>query len=517
MAEYILAMEKNTKVYGNGFMANKDVDFYLKKGEIHALVGENGAGKSTLMKMLFGVETPDSGKIFLNGEEIKIDNPMSAIKYGIGMVHQHFMLVQPFTVAENIVLGTEPTKNAGALDMKKAIDDVKEISSKYGLFVDPTARIEDITVGMQQRVEILKALYRGAETLILDEPTAVLTPQEITELINIIRNLTKEGKSVIIITHKLKEIKSIADHCTVIRRGKYIDTVKVADVTENDLAEKMVGREVNFKVDKKEASTTKTVLSIRDLVVKDNRRIRVVDGLSLEVKAGEILGIAGIDGNGQSELVEALTGLRKVESGLVEINGQAVVNNKPKQIFKKGIKNIPEDRQKRGLVLDYTVAENIVLQNYKDNKYSKNGILNTEAINKKAEEIIERFDVRPNDLNAKARGLSGGNQQKVIIGREVTNIEASRENCHEPQLLIATQPTRGLDVGAIEFVHKSLVAQRDAGNGVLLVSLELDEVMNVSDRIAVIYEGKIVGVLDAKDADENTLGMMMAGGDCNGK
>lgn len=517
----VIEMKGITKKFGN-FVANDNIDLTVHKGEIHALLGENGAGKTTLMNVLYGLYTPTSGEIMINGEKVEITNPNIAIQHGIGMVHQHFMLVDVFTVVENIMLGMETTVkkgnwDTGRLDVKKARQQVEELSKKYGLYVDPDAKIEDITVGMQQRVEILKALYRGAETLILDEPTAVLTPQEITELINIIRNLTKEGKSVIIITHKLKEIKSIADHCTVIRRGKYIDTVKVADVTENDLAEKMVGREVNFKVDKKEASTTKTVLSIRDLVVKDNRRIRVVDGLSLEVKAGEILGIAGIDGNGQSELVEALTGLRKVESGLVEINGQAVVNNKPKQIFKKGIKNIPEDRQKRGLVLDYTVAENIVLQNYKDNKYSKNGILNTEAINKKAEEIIERFDVRPNDLNAKARGLSGGNQQKVIIGREVTNIEASRENSHEPQLLIATQPTRGLDVGAIEFVHKSLVAQRDAGNGVLLVSLELDEVMNVSDRIAVIYEGKIVGVLDAKDADENTLGMMMAGGDCNGK
>lgn len=515
-SQKVVEMRNITKKFGN-FVANDNINLTVHKGEVHALLGENGAGKSTLMNILYGLYNPTSGEIYINGELVDISNPNVAISKGIGMVHQHFMLVQPFTVAENIVLGMEPTKNGGTLDIKKAIEDVKEISAKYGLFVDPMAKIEDITVGMQQRVEILKALYRGAETLILDEPTAVLTPQEITELINIIRNLTKEGKSVIIITHKLKEIKSIADHCTVIRRGKYIDTVKVADVTENDLAEMMVGREVNFKVDKEDAKPTKTVLSIKDLVVKDNRNINIVEGLSLEVKAGEILGIAGIDGNGQSELVEALTGLRKVQSGLIEINGQTVVNNKPKQIFKKGIKNIPEDRQKRGLVLDYTVAENVVLQNYKENKYSKNGILDMEAINKKAQEIIERFDVRPNDIHAKARGLSGGNQQKIIIGREVTNIEASRENSHEPQLLIATQPTRGLDVGAIEFVHKSLVDQRDAGNGVLLVSLELDEVMNVSDRIAVIYEGKIVGILDAKDADENTLGMMMAGGDCNGK
>ena len=515
-SQKVVEMKNITKKFGD-FVANDNINLTVHKGEVHALLGENGAGKSTLMNILYGLYNPTSGEIYINGELVDISNPNVAISKGIGMVHQHFMLVQPFTVAENIVLGTEPTANLGALDMKKAIKDVKEISEKYGLFVDPMSKIQDITVGMQQRVEILKALYRGAETLILDEPTAVLTPQEITELINIIRNLTKEGKSVIIITHKLKEIKAIADYCTVIRRGKYIDTVKVSDVTENDLAEMMVGREVNFKVDKEEAKPTKTVLNVNNLIVKDNRKINVVDGLSLEVKAGEILGIAGIDGNGQSELVEALTGLRKVESGTIEINGDTVVNNTPKQIFKKGIKNIPEDRQKRGLVLDYTVAENVVLQNYKENKYSKNGILNPEAINKQAQHIIDRFDVRPNDLNAKARGLSGGNQQKIIIGREVTNIEASRQDSHEPQLLIATQPTRGLDVGAIEFVHKSLVEQRDAGNAVLLVSLELDEVMNVSDRIAVIYEGKIVGIVDAKETDENELGMMMAGGDSNGK
>ena len=366
---------------------------------------------------------------------------------------------------------------------------------------------------MQQRVEILKALYRGAEILILDEPTAVLTPKEIQELIQIIRNLTKEGKSIIIITHKLKEIKAAADYCTIIRRGKYIDTVKVSESSEDDLAAMMVGREVNFKVDKGEAKPKQTVLEIKDLIVKDNRKISVVDGLSLEVKAGEILGIAGIDGNGQSELVEALTGLRKSQSGSIKINGHEVLNNTPKELFKKGIKNIPEDRHKRGLILDFTVAENTVLQNYKDARFSKNGILDKEAIEKYADGIIERFDVRPTDHTVKARALSGGNQQKIIIGREVDNIEVSRASTGEAQLLIATQPTRGLDVGAIEFVHKALVKQRDEGNAVLLVSLELDEVMNVSDRIAVIYEGKIVGVVDAKDADENTLGLMMAGGD----
>lgn len=508
----VVEMKKITKKFGD-FVANDNIDLTVHKGEVHALLGENGAGKSTLMNILYGLYHQTSGEIHINGKLVKMDNPNVAIQNGIGMVHQHFMLVQPFTVAQNIILGTEPTKGLGAVDIKKAIEDVKAISEKYGLYVDPNAKIEDITVGMQQRVEILKALYRGAEILILDEPTAVLTPQEILELIQIIRNLTKEGKSIIIITHKLKEIKAAADHCTIIRKGKYIDTVKVSETTEDGLAAMMVGREVSFKVDKVEAKPKQSVLEIKDLVVKDNRKISVVDGLSLEVKAGEILGIAGIDGNGQSELVEALTGLRKSQSGSIKINGQEVLNNTPKEVFKKGIKNIPEDRHKRGLILDFTVAENTVLQNYKDSRFSKNGILDKDAIEKYADEIIERFDVRPTDHTVKARALSGGNQQKVIIGREVDNIEVARAATGETQLLIATQPTRGLDVGAIEFVHKSLVKQRDEGNAVLLVSLELDEVMNVSDRIAVIYEGKIVGIVDAKDADENTLGLMMAGGD----
>lgn len=511
-SQKVVEMKNITKKFGN-FVANDNIDLTVHKGEVHALLGENGAGKSTLMNILYGLYHQTSGEIHINGKLVKMDNPNVAIQNGIGMVHQHFMLVQPFTVAQNIILGTEPTKGLGVVDINKAIEDVKTISEKYGLYVDPNARIEDITVGMQQRVEILKALYRGAEILILDEPTAVLTPQEILELIQIIRNLTKEGKSVIVITHKLKEIKAAADYCTIIRRGKYIDTVKVSEKTEDELAAMMVGREVNFKVDKEKAKPTNAVLEIENLVVKDNRKISVVDGLSLEVRAGEILGIAGIDGNGQSELVEALTGLRKAQSGSIKINGQEVINNTPKEIFKKGIKNIPEDRHKRGLILDFTVAENTVLQNYKDIRFSKNGVLNKDAIEKYADEIIERFDVRPTDHTVKARALSGGNQQKVIIGREVDNIEISKKATGKSQLLIATQPTRGLDVGAIEFVHQALVKQRDEGNAVLLVSLELDEVMNVSDRIAVIYEGKIVGIVDAKDADENTLGLMMAGGD----
>ena len=501
-SQKVVEMKNITKKFGS-FVANDNINLTVHKGEVHALLGENGAGKSTLMNILYGLYQQTSGEIYINEKLVNMDNPNVAIANGIGMVHQHFMLVQPFTVAQNIILGVEPTKGLGSIDINKAIEDVKAISEKYGLYVDPNAKIEDISVGMQQRVEILKALYRGAEILILDEPTAVLTPQEIQELIQIIRNLTKEGKSVIIITHKLKEIKAAADHCTIIRRGKYIDTVKVSDTTEDELAAMMVGREVNFKVDKKEARPTSNVLEIKDLLVKDSRKVSVVDGLSLEVKAGEILGIAGIDGNGQSELVEVLTGLRKAESGSIKVNSKELINKNP------------EDRHKRGLILDFTVAENTVLQNYKDPRFSKNGILNKDAIEKYADEIIERFDVRPTDHTVKSRALSGGNQQKIIIGREVDNIETARKATGEPQLLIATQPTRGLDVGAIEFVHQALVKQRDEGNAVLLVSLELDEVMNVSDRIAVIYEGKIVGIVDAKDADENTLGLMMAGGEDN--
>ncbi|WP_132768524.1 ABC transporter ATP-binding protein [Tepidibacillus fermentans] len=495
-------MKHITKVFGN-FIANDHINLTVHKGEVHALLGENGAGKSTLMNILYGLYQPTSGEIYIRGKKVDITNPNVAIKHGIGMVHQHFMLVEPFTVAENIILGMETTKTLGTLDMKKAIQDVKELSEKYGLYVDPNAKIHDITVGMQQRVEILKALYRGAEILILDEPTAVLTPQEIHELMQIINNLTNEGKSVIIITHKLKEIKMAADYCTIIRRGKWIDTVDVSETTEEELAAKMVGREVSFKVDKKENKPSKTVLSIENLVVKDNRGIDAVNGLSLEIKAGEIVGIAGVDGNGQSELIEAITGLRKIESGKVLLNGKDITNKTPREIIEDGISTIPEDRQKRGLVLDFTVAENMVLENYSKVPFSKNGILDYNKIKEFAKELIHKFDVRPTDENVRARALSGGNQQKVIIAREVTN---------DPELLIAAQPTRGLDVGAIEFVHKALVEQRHKNKAVLLVSLELDEIMNVSDRIAVIYEGKIVGILDAKEADENTLGLLMAGG-----
>ncbi|SDK71327.1 simple sugar transport system ATP-binding protein [Natronincola ferrireducens] len=503
----VIEMKNITKKFGE-FVANDNINLTVHKGEIHALLGENGAGKSTLMNILYGLYHPTSGEIHIKGERANITDPNIAIKKGIGMVHQHFMLVEPFTVAENIVLGMEPTVFMGKMDMKKAVADVEEISKKYGLHVNPNDKIYDISVGMQQRVEILKALYRGAEILILDEPTAVLTPQEIKELIGIMRNLTEQGKTIIIITHKLKEIKEAADYCTIIRRGKHIDTIKVEDTTETELAAKMVGREVSFKVNKEDKEKGEVVLKIEDLIVKDNRNIEAVRGLSLEVYAGEILGIAGVDGNGQTELIEALTGLRAIESGKVTVNGIDISNKSPREIITNKMSSIPEDRQKRGLVLDYTVAENMILENYQKNPFAKKGILNKNAINGFAKKLVKKFDIRPEDETIKARTLSGGNQQKVIIAREVTN---------DPDILIAAQPTRGLDVGAIEFVHKSLVEQRDKNKAVLLVSLELDEVMNVSDRIAVIYEGNIVGIIDAKDADENTLGLMMAGGGNKGE
>ncbi len=497
----LIEMRKITKKFGN-FTANDSIDLTIEKGEVHALLGENGAGKSTLMNILYGLYTPTSGEIYLNGKKVEITNPNIAIENGIGMVHQHFMLVDTFTVVENIMLGMETTKGI-TLDIKKAIKQVEDLSAQYGLYVDPNAKIEDISVGMQQRVEILKALYRGADILILDEPTAVLTPHEIDELMEIIKNLSDQGKTIIIITHKLKEIKMSADNCTIIRRGKKIDTVKVADVTEEDLAEKMVGREVTFEVEKIQQEAGEVVLEIKDLRIKDNRKLEAVSGLNLEVKEGEILGIAGIDGNGQSEFIEGITGLRKVESGSVKLHGVDITNKTPFEIIESGLSNIPEDRQRRGLVLDYTIAENMILENYYKEPFSKKGRLNHKSIKDHAKDLIEKFDIRPTDPDYLSGDLSGGNQQKVIIAREIYN---------NPEVLIAAQPTRGLDVGAIEFVHKYLVEQRNKGKAVLLISFELDEIINVSDRIAIIYEGQIVDIIDGKDADEREIGYLMAGG-----
>ena len=504
--EYAVQMHGITKMFGT-FCALNDVNLDVKKGTIHAILGENGAGKSTLMNVLYGLYQADSGEVYLNGEKVNIKNPNVAIKHGIGMVHQHFMLVDNFTVTQNIILGNEVVNNFGVINMKKAREQILDIVKKYGLQVDPDARVENISVGMQQRVEILKALYRGADLLILDEPTAVLTPQEIEDLIQIMRNLINDGKTIIIITHKLKEIKESSDVCTIIRRGVYIDTVNVADVEQEELANKMVGHEVQLVVEKTPAQPEEVIFEIENLKVKDERKLDAVNNLSLKVRKGEIVGIAGIDGNGQKELIDAITNLTKVESGTIKINGQEIQNTTPRNTIDHKISTIHEDRQKRGLVLPFTVAENMVIEKYRDKPYSRNGILNRNEIFKFTKDLIKQYDIRPDNCeNNPVRGLSGGNQQKLIIAREVSN---------EPSLLVAVQPTRGLDVGAIEYVHKTLIGERDKGKAILLISLELDEVMNLSDTIDVIYGGQIVGSFKQGEVDEKTIGLLMAGGKQN--
>lgn len=498
--EFVIEMRNITKSFGT-FKANDQINLQVKKGEIHALLGENGAGKSTLMNVLSGLLEPTSGEILMSGEVINITSPTKANQLGIGMVHQHFMLVDAFTVTENIVLGNEPSQ-FGMLNRKEARAEILRVSEQYGLQVDPDAYVRDISVGMQQRVEILKTLYRGAEVLIFDEPTAVLTPQEIDELINIMHGLVKEGKSIILITHKLDEIKAVADRCTVIRRGKGIGTVDVADVSSQQLADMMVGREVSFKTDKKAANPQEVVLSVENIVVKENRGIEAVKNLSLEVRAGEILGIAGIDGNGQSELIQALTGLRKVESGHIYLGGDEITNLRPRKITEAGVGHVPEDRHKYGLILEMTLAENIALQTYYQEPMSQMGVLNYSEINDHARDLIKEFDVRTVSEVVPAKALSGGNQQKAIIAREISR---------DPELLIVANPTRGLDVGAIEFIHKRIIEQRDNFKAVLLVSFELEEILNVSDRIAVLHDGEIVGIVNANETSEQELGLLMAG------
>ena len=503
-SEYAVQMHGITKVFGT-FKALDGVDLDVRKQSVHAILGENGAGKSTLMNVLYGLYSADEGEVFLNGKHVDISNPNDAIAQGIGMVHQHFMLVDNFTVTENIVLGDEVTSFAGVLDPKKAREKVLEIVNEYGFDVDPDAKIEDITVGMQQRVEILKALYRGADTLILDEPTAVLTPQEIEKLIQIMRDLVSKGKTIIIITHKLKEIMSSADECTIIRRGKYMGTVDVSKTNETELANKMVGRNVNLHVDKKPAKPGEVLLSIRDLHVKDERGIEQVNGLNLEVRAGEIVGLAGIDGNGQRELADALV---KPESGTIAIRGEEIQATTPRNVINHSVATIPSDRQRWGLVLPFSVAENTVLERHGEERFGKGISLDYSKVNEFAKELVEEFDIRPAGcFDHAAGGLSGGNQQKVIIAREVSG---------EPDVLIAIQPTRGLDVGAIEFVHKALIRERDRGAAILLISLELDEVMDVSDRIAVIYAGQIVGEFEQGAITEEQAGLLMAGGGAEG-
>jgi simple sugar transport system ATP-binding protein len=502
--DYIIEMLNITKEFP-GILANDNVSLQLKKGEVHALLGENGAGKSTLMSILFGLYKPEQGTIKKNGKQINISNPNDANEYGIGMVHQHFKLVHNFTVLENIILGVETTKY-GVLKMEEAKKKVTDLSEKYHLSVDPDALISDITVGMQQRVEILKMLYKDNEILIFDEPTAMLTPQEIRELMKIMRGLVDEGKSLLFITHKLDEIKQVADRCTILRKGKYIDTVDVASTSKEKMSELMVGRKVQFKVDKKPAEPKETVLEVHGLTVRSKHGNKnVLTDVSFKARQGEILCIAGIDGNGQSELVYSLTGLMDLthSAGEIKLNGQDITHDTIRERSISGMSHIPEDRHKHGLILDYTLAYNLVLQKYFTSEFQKNGFLKMSEINAYADELIKKFDIRSGKgRDTIARSMSGGNQQKAIVAREIDR---------DPELLVAVQPTRGLDVGAIEYIHKELIRQRDEGKAVLLVSLELDEVLNVSDRILVIYEGEIVADLDPEKITEQDLGLYMAG------
>ena len=497
----VVEMKNITKIFP-GTVANDNVDFDLNKGETHVLLGENGAGKTTLMNVLYGLYQQEKGEIYINGNLVKISNPNDAIKLGIGMVHQHFMLVNNFTVAENIVLGTEP-KNGIKLDMNKAIEDVKEVSKKYGFKINPNEIIEDISVGQQQKVEIIKALYRGAEILILDEPTAVLTPQEIQELGVIIDNLKKQGKSVILITHKLKEVMSMSDRVTIIRRGKVTGTVNTKETNIDELAELMVGRKVNLVVEKKKAKVGNEVFKIENLNVNDHRGLPAVKNINLKIYSGEVVGIAGVDGNGQTELIEAVTGLRKAISGSITVNGKEVFGKTPRVVMEAGVGHVPEDRHKRGLILKYSLFENSILGLHNKEPFSKGIVMNYEAIRKHSRKLIEEFDVRTPNEEVMASALSGGNQQKLIVAREISK---------EPELLIVCQPTRGLDVGAIEYIHKRIIEERDKGKAILLVSLELDEVLSLSDRIAVMYDGEIVDTLNREDATEQKLGVLMAGG-----
>ncbi len=500
--DYIIEMLNITKEFP-GIKANDDVTLQIKKGEIHALLGENGAGKSTLMSVLFGLYQPEAGIIKVRGETVKIKNPNDANSLGIGMVHQHFKLVHNFTVTENIVLGYEDTKY-GFMKYDESVKKISDLSNKYKLKVDVNALISDISVGQQQRVEILKMLYRDADILIFDEPTAVLTPQEIIELMQILKDLAKEGKSIILITHKLNEIKLVANRCSVLRKGKYIGTVDVATSSVETLAEMMVGRKVDFVVEKMDATPGDAVLEVRNLhVFSSVLQKDLIKDVSFTVKKGEILCVAGIEGNGQTQLVEAITGLREITSGEIILNGEDLTDASIRSRNMKGISHIPEDRHKHGLVLDYSLEENFILETYFFDQFQKKGFLLFDNIRKNAEELIKQFDVRSGKgPTTTARSMSGGNQQKAIVAREINR---------DLDLLIAVQPTRGLDVGAIEYIHKQLIKQRDNGKAVLLVSLELDEVMNVSDRIIVMYEGELVGEFNPKTVTENELGLYMAG------
>lgn len=504
MAENVNVIEMNhiTKMFGN-FKANDDITLHLRKGEIHALLGENGAGKSTLMSVLFGLYRSEKGQILFKGKEVQIKNPNDANELGIGMVHQHFKLVHNFTVLESIILGRETVKN-GVLKMDEARKKILELSEKYKFKINPDAYISDITVGMQQRVEILKMLYLDNEILIFDEPTAVLTPQEIEELMKVMKKLVAEGKSILFITHKLNEIKAVADRCSVLRKGKYIGTIDVATTSKEEMSEMMVGRKINFQLEKQEPKIGDSALTIKNLTIKSKHSEKpAVNDVSFELKKGEILCIAGIDGNGQSELIYGITGLMGIEKGEIFLNGEDVTKSSIREKCLKGLSHIPEDRHKHGLVLDYSLEENLVLQTYFMPEFQKRGFLRFDAIRKYAEKLIAHFDIRSGQGPISVvRGMSGGNQQKAIIARELDR---------NPEVVIAVQPVRGLDVGAIEYIHKRLIAERDAGKAVLLVSFELDEVMNVSDRILVMYEGEIVANVNPKDITRDELGLYMAG------
>jgi simple sugar transport system ATP-binding protein len=487
-----------------GVVANDHVDLAVRENEVHALLGENGAGKSTLMSILFGSYDPDEGTIRIRGKEVRVKDPNAATALGIGMVHQHFKLVRNYTVTENIVLGVESTNRFGMLDLAYAERRVAELSDRYGLKVNPRDRIEDISVGMQQRVEILKTLYRNADILILDEPSAVLTPQEIDELMDIIRRLKAEGKTIILITHKLREIKAVAERCTVLRRGKLVGTVDVAEATEESLAEMMVGRAIAFEIEKGPARPGETFLEISSLRVRDARGHLAVRDLSLSVRSGEIVGVAGVDGNGQTELIYAITGLVRPESGSITVRGKDVTRLSVKDRVRAGVGHIPEDRHRHGLILDFSIAENAVLKDYDAPPFSSRiGVLNHEEMARHAASLIGQYDIRAGEGPLmKARNMSGGNQQKVIIAREIAL---------SPEVLVVAQPTRGLDVGAIEYIRKRIVEERDKGRAVLLISFELDEIMNLCDRIAIISKGEIAGVFDSGTIDEQEIGFMMAG------
>ncbi|NLY53470.1 MAG: ABC transporter ATP-binding protein [Firmicutes bacterium] len=488
--------------YFPGVVANDNVDLTIHRGEIHALLGENGAGKSTLMNILYGLYQPDAGEILLNGKPVQIDGPNTAINYGIGMVHQHFMLVEPFTVAENIVLGCEPRRGVW-FSRRQAIAQVEAISKQYNLQVDPRARIADISVGMQQRVEILKALYRGADLLILDEPTAVLTPQEADELMQIMRQLTDAGKSVIFISHKLKEVLRSCDKVTIIRRGRKVVTMPTAGASMQELASLMVGRSVQLTVNSNPSQPGQSVLQVENLSANDARGLPALRNVSFDVREGEIVAIAGVEGNGQTELVDCLAGMRPATSGTIRLRGQTITNQNPRAVVEAGVAHIPQDRHKHGLVLDFTVAENAILRNYYQPPVASGIFVKQDEMVDYATKLVEKYDVRTPSVQTLARSLSGGNQQKIVVAREIEQ---------QPDLLIAAQPTRGLDVGAIEFIHKQLIEQRNAGKAVLLVSLELDEILALADRILVFYEGRIAGELSRDEATEENIGLLMVGG-----